>query len=131
MTKDQKFRKAEKLCSKKLIEELFRSGKSFYSYPFRVVWLPVENLLQYDAQVSVSVQKRHFKKAVDRNLLKRRIREAYRKNKHELYFKLSEQKQQIVFMIIYGAKDILSYQEIEDKIIVILSRLKEEISRGE
>jgi ribonuclease P protein component len=131
MTKDQKFRKAERLCSKKLIEELFRSGKSFYSYPFRLVWLPVQNYLPYDAQVSISVQKRHFKKAVDRNLLKRRIREAYRKNKHELYFKLGEEKLQIVFMIIYGSRDILSYEEIEDKIIVILSRLKEEISRGE
>ena len=130
MTNDQKFRKSERLCSKKLIEELFRSGKSFYSYPFRLVWTPVNKPMQNIAQVAITAQKRHFKKAVDRNLIKRRIREAYRKNKHELYLKLKESDLQIAFMLIYTASDIYTYKEIEDKIIVVLSRLKEEISRG-
>ena len=131
MKNDQKFRKAERLCHKKLIEELFQSGRSFYSYPFRLVWMPVTSPIDYSAQMAISVQKRHFKKAVDRNLLKRRVREAYRKNKGELYIKLEELNIRIVFMMIYSTPEILDYNEIEGKIKVVLSRLKEEISRGE
>lgn len=92
--------------------------------------MPVDIPIDYSAQMAVSVQKRHFKKAVDRNLLKRRIREAYRKNKGELYLKLEELDIRIVFMIIYSTPEILDYNEIQDKIIVILGRLKEEISRA-
>ncbi len=131
MKNDQKFRKAERLCHKKLIEELFQSGRSFYSYPFRLVWMPVISPIDYSAQMAISVQKRHFKKAVDRNLLKRRVREAYRKNKGELYIKLEELNIRIVFMMIYSTPEILDYNEIEGKIKVVLSRLKEEISKGE
>ena len=129
MTPDQKFRKAERLCSKKLIEELFRSGRSFYSYPFRLVWVKVENPLPYYAQIAISVQKRIFKKAVDRNLLKRRIREGYRKNKFCLYNGLKQNKTHIVLMLIYSSSDILSASEIEERIIISLNRLKEELYR--
>ena len=81
------------------------------------------------AQMAISVQKRLFKKAVQRNLLKRRIREAYRKNKSELYLKLESSNTNIVFMLIYTGSSILSYQEIEKKIIVVLGRLKEELAK--
>jgi ribonuclease P protein component len=130
MKKDEKFRKVERLCSRKLIEELFSSGRSIYSYPFRLVWMPLESKLPFNSQLAFSVQKKHFKKAVTRNLLKRRLREAYRKNRNELYSFLEENDLNIVFMIIYTTKDILVYRDIEDKIIVILRRLKEELARG-
>lgn len=92
--------------------------------------MPVTNPLPYNAQMAVSVQKRQFKRAVQRNLLKRRIREAYRTNKNVLYEYLDQNNVRIVFMIIYTASDILEYKDIENKIIVILRRLKEELSRG-
>ncbi len=130
MITDQRFRKSERLCRKKYIEELFRTGKSFYSFPFRLVWIPVSEPLVHPAQITISVKKRLFRKAVQRNLLKRRIREAYRKNKTELYLKLEELNIQIVFILIYTASDIRSYLEIEEKIIIILSRLKEELARS-
>jgi len=82
------------------------------------------------AQIAISVQKRLFKKAVSRNLLKRRIREAYRKQKSDIYVFLKEIDMQIVFMLIYTASDILDYNEIEGKIIVMLQRLKDELARS-
>lgn len=128
MIKNQKFRKSERLCKKKFIDELFRTGNSFFSYPFRIVWLPVEEPGSQPAQVAISVQKRLFRKAVQRNLIKRRIKEAYRRNKAELYFELESEGHRVVFFLIYTASTILSYKEIEQKIIIALSRLKEEIA---
>lgn len=130
MIPDLRFRKSERLCRKKYIDELFASGKSFYSYPFRLVWMPISDKLPLPAQLGISVQKRMFKKAVHRNLIKRRIREAYRKNKSEIYIKLEEHDMRIVFMLIYTATSIMSSKEIEDKIIVILGRLREVLERS-
>ena len=128
MTTDNKFRKAERLCSKKLIEELFSSGRSFYAYPFRLVWIPLESKLPFNSQVAISVKKKQFKKAVHRNLLKRRIREAYRNNKQPLYVYLQERDIHIAFILIYTSSDILTSKEIGDKIIVILDRLRKELA---
>jgi len=100
-----------------------------HSFPFRLVWIPVSEPLPKPAQLAISVQKRLFKKAVQRNLLKRRIREAFRKNKSELYQYLESSKMNIVFMLIYTGSSILDYKEIEKKIIVVLGRLKEELSQ--
>lgn len=128
MKTDNKFRKAERLCSKKLIEELFSSGRSFYAYPFRLVWIPLESKLPFNSQLAISVKKKQFKKAVHRNLLKRRIREAYRNNKHSLYVYLQERDIHIAFILIYTSADILTSKEIGDKIIVILDRLRKELA---
>ena len=128
MITNQRFRKSERLCRKKFIEELFKSGKSLYSFPFRLVWVSVTEKISQPAQLAISVQKRLFKRAVQRNLIKRRIREAYRKNKSELYLKLESSNTNIVFMLIYTGSSILSYQEIEKKIIVVLGRLMEELA---
>ena len=92
--------------------------------------MPVSEPLKQPAQIAISVKKRVFRKAVHRNLLKRRIREAYRKNKSELYFQLDEYDLKIVFILIYTATKILSYREVEEKIIVILNRLKEELAKS-
>lgn len=128
MITNQRFRKSERLCKKKYIEELFQSGKSFYSFPFRIVWTLVDEQMAQPAQIAISVKKKLFRKAVHRNLLKRRIREAYRKNKAELYFMLEENNIQIIFILIYTASNISSYQEIEEKTKLTLRRLKEELA---
>ena len=100
------FKKSERLCSKKLIKELFNRGSSFYLYPFKVLVLENESPNK-SHQVLFSVPKRNFKKAVDRNLLKRRIREAYRLNKQ---FYLNSQPKLIAY--IYSPKEILDFQII-------------------
>ena len=79
------FPKEEHLCRKKLIDELFgKQGSSFGAYPLRIVWLPGPGPTAAPPQVLISVSKRSFKRAFDRNRLKRLIREAYRLNKYRL-----------------------------------------------
>ncbi|WP_019948383.1 ribonuclease P protein component [Hymenobacter aerophilus] len=78
------FPKAEHLCRKKLIDELFKQGASFGVYPLRLVWLAAPEPSLAPPQVLVSVSKRNFKRAVDRNYLKRLMREAWRLNKYRL-----------------------------------------------
>lgn len=117
--------KEERLRNKKIIDELFKKGSSYFLYPFKLVYLPLEDsLIQTDyPQVLFTISRKNFKKAVDRNLIKRRIKEAYRLNKP---FILEENKSQNphYMAIIYVAKEILPFNEIEQKLILILKRLK-------
>ncbi|WP_207533950.1 ribonuclease P protein component [Desertivirga arenae] len=119
-----KFRKEERLCSKKLLDELFHNGSSFLVYPFRVVHLPLSSSGNPPSQIVIGVGKRKFKHAVDRNLLKRRIREAYRLNKEELLYNfLRENNLQLIFSIHFVGKEIADYTFIEKKLKVALSQL--------
>lgn len=81
------FQKEERLYSKKLLDELFKNGSSFLLYPYRVTWLRSPNPNQlFPAQVVVAVPKKRFKRSVDRNLIRRRIKEAYRLNKEQHFY---------------------------------------------
>src|SRR5471030_2413656 len=82
------FKKEERLCNKKLIDELFHNGSSFLCYPFKASWLIIDEPRQIPAQILFSVSKKRFKRAVDRNLVKRRMREAYRLNKQQQLYDL-------------------------------------------
>jgi ribonuclease P protein component len=114
------FPKSERLYKKKAIQELFDKGSSFYMYPFRVLVQPSPD--QAGAhQVMFSVSKRNFKRAVDRNLLKRRMREAYRLNKAAIP---GTSKLQMAY--IYTAKEILALDEIQEKIRLSFKKLKAE-----
>ncbi len=121
---DEKIRhslkKSEILRKKKLIQELFLSGSSFFLHPFKIFYHP---LVEGDNhQVLFSVSKKHFKQANKRNTIKRRCREAYRLNKsplkngqHNIYYSVA---------IVYISKLVLPYQDIEKGIIKALRRLK-------
>ena len=109
-----KFKKEERLCSKKLIDALFEKGVSSGVYPVKAVHLKTELELPYAAQVMFVVPKKSFKKAHDRNKLKRRMREAYRKQKPDFYLALGERKKLIAF--IYYSKKEEKYEQIEKAI---------------
>lgn len=122
------FKKEERLCNKKLIDGLFHNGSSFLCYPFRVSWLLVDEVMPYPAQVMVVVSKKRYKRAVDRNLVKRRIREAFRLNKQQhLYQQLDEAGKRIVFSINYVGKEILPYELIGKKMLKLLQQLNSEV----
>jgi ribonuclease P protein component len=119
----QTFGKDERLHKKILIKKLFTEGTSFYVHPFRVTTLHSGISYGSPVQVLISVPKQSFKNATDRNLLKRRIREAYRKNRHQLYEYMESSQNRILVCFTYTAKSILPYSIIQDKIIILLQRL--------
>ncbi|NDV67331.1 ribonuclease P protein component [Dysgonomonas sp. 25] len=119
------FPKNEKLCGEKRIERLFREGESFIAYPLRVVFC-IDKSQEEDLQkvsVLVSVPKRKFKRAVKRNLLKRRIREAYRLNKHRLTI-----GKQVDVAFTYVSDELFAYAEIEKAMQKALHLLTEKLS---
>ena len=115
----QVFKKEERLTNKKTFDKLFNSGNSITVQPFRLLWTENPDI----TQLGIAVPKKSFAKAVQRNKLKRRIREAYRKNKHLLYAFLEKKNLTIALMVIYTEKRELSYKEIEQKMVVSLQKL--------
>ncbi len=119
------FRKEERLCSKVFIDELVAKGKSFNSFPYRVSWIiATEN--KVPVKIVISVPKRIFKRAVDRNRLKRLTREGYRKNKEVLYKELKDKKVNIMF--VYTAKTLMEGKELEEKLVSALMMLVKRIN---
>ncbi|KAA3440791.1 ribonuclease P protein component [Rufibacter hautae] len=117
-----RFPKEERLRSKKLIEQLFREGSSFNSYPLRFVALQVPGSAELPVQVLVSVSKRSFKKAVDRNRIKRQMREAYRLHKHTLS-KANPEGGTWCIGILYIGKEKSPFNVISKKLNLGLERL--------
>ena len=121
------FKKGEKLCGVKTISDLFSGGKPINLPPLRVIYrvMPEDPSLE-PVRVLISVPKRYFRKAVDRNLIKRRIREAYRKNKLPLVSSLPGSGKRIDMAIIWNDTVIQPYDLTEKcvkEMIVKLSRL--------
>ncbi len=108
------FKKEERLTSKKIIDSLFTEGDSFLSYPVKVVFIETKLPSKFPVQAAFSVGKRNFKRAVHRNLIKRKMRESYRLNKQTLYNSLSG-KQVAVFFIFVG-KEIPDSQQVNSSI---------------
>jgi ribonuclease P protein component len=117
------FKKSERLCSKKIIASLIDEGDTFFLPLFKVIYLKKSEQLPFPAQVAFSVSKKGFRNAVTRNLLKRRMREAYRKNKYLLYNQLRDAGRCIAFIIVYRQNSVSGYAEIEKAMIDTIQRL--------
>jgi len=124
------FPKKDKLCSHTVIEQLFVKGASFVCFPFRVIYLPIALPEDVPVQVMFSVSKKRFKRAVHRNLLKRRCREAYRLSRGEFMTFENPHGQQIAFALVYISGEQLSYANICKGMKKALKKLSEKISHN-
>ena len=120
------FKKSERLCSRLLMDRLFQGdNKSVSAYPLRAVFLPVSADEQKGVSVLISVPKKRFHDAVDRNRVKRQIREAYRKQKHALIEKIGEREQGLLIAFIYVSAQIESTAYIEKRLARLLDKIDE------
>jgi ribonuclease P protein component len=114
MTPSRTFTKAERLRSRTIISEIFaREGVSqAYQYPLSVSWRPIDMPDPYPVQVLFSVPKRNWKRAHDRNRIRRQLREAWRQQKNLLYDSLFSQRLQYAVVMVYTAKEIVSFHDL-------------------
>jgi ribonuclease P protein component len=117
--------KKEKLKSQKLIEILFSEGKSVSVYPLRMVFLKTTDSESASIKCGVSVSKRNFKKAVDRNHIKRLLRESYRLNKIKYFNNISSS---YAFMILYISKDGIDFDSLDKKMNLLLDKFSKLIA---
>lgn len=123
------FKKNERLKSRSTILSLFTLNKNIRLYPFKLVWLIEPADKTFTPKIGVSVGKRSFKRAVDRNFIKRRMREVFRLNKHLLYEGLQEQNIQLACMFIYTGKDIMSYDAMNKRMEQLLIKSNVQIQQ--
>ena len=125
---DNGFKKAERLNSKKDIECLFKGGNKLFSYPYKIQWFEFHEAKdKAKVQIMISVSKRGFKKAVDRNQIKRYIREAYRTQKSLLWDSMKNREGVLKFAIIYIEKEIKDFHFHESAMEKMLQKLSKEI----
>jgi ribonuclease P protein component len=125
--------KQERLKSRKRIEQLFREGRSFSVFPYRVLYSIVPGAdggLDAPLQAGVSVSSRNFRKAVHRNRIKRLTREAYRLQKPALQQKLMETGQQLMLFLIYTGREMPDFLLAKEKVQVILKNLIQRIDEN-
>jgi len=114
--------KTERLKSRKAIEQLFREGKSFSNFPFRILWMYNSSMPVF-LQAGFAVSSKHFKKAVDRNRIKRLMRETYRLQKNELAANLEQKQKRMSVFFIYLGNELPEYHSLLDRTAAALKRL--------
>lgn len=118
------FKKSERLCSRILMDCLFQGdNRTATAYPLRAVFLPVEEEQQKGVSILISVPKKRFHDAVDRNRVKRQIREAYRKNKHALAEQVAQSGKGLLVALIYVSAEIETTEQIEKRMIRLLDKI--------
>ncbi len=122
------FKKSERLCSQILIDRLFQGeSRSVAAFPIRAVFLPVDTEVQPGVSILISVPKKRFHDAVDRNRVKRQIREAYRKHKHALVAQMAAQGRGLLVAFVYVSDKIESTSYIEKRMTRLLEKISTEL----
>ncbi len=121
------YNKHEKLKSRKLLQELFAKAQSFPVFPLKVFYMPLEE--NAPLQVGVGVSSRNFRKAVDRNRIKRLLRECYRLHKLPLHDLVSGKKKPVAVFFLYIGKELPEYSLLEEKMELALQKLESQLAR--
>jgi ribonuclease P protein component len=127
---DNTLSKDERLHKQTLIDDLFgtKSRQSFVAYPLRLVYLYTDGFDGAQAQMLISVSKKHFKRAVKRNRIKRQVREAYRKNKDVILDVLANhQNQGLAMGFLWLSDNLYTSKEVEKKVVSLLHKVKTKI----
>jgi len=126
--------KNERLKSRKQIENLFDKGKSFVVTPFRVYFIMNTELQIHKGErglkFGTGVSAKNFKKAVDRNRIKRLTREAWRLQKNEIRDKVKETQRQLNVFFIYTGKELPDFTTVKDKVAIALKKLADKIDEN-
>ncbi len=123
MVKKFTLNKTERLKRRKIIEQLFGEGRAVAAFPIRVQYKMVDELLTVPLQAGFSVSSRNFKRAVDRNRIKRLMREAYRLQKAPLEQALQTKQRRLALFLIYTGKELPEYALIKEKTEAVLTKL--------
>ncbi len=123
------FRKDERLSSRKIISKIFEEGRNIVNVPFRLLWIEAELSSSSPAQVAFAVPAKKIRLAVDRNRIRRQMREVYRKNKSSLYSLLMAKEKQCAMMIVFTGAPRPSFEEIEKKLKLTLLRFEEDFKK--
>lgn len=122
----ESFGKEYKLCSKTQIDAIFENKRAVKAYPFLLYFQETTFKSSVPFQIVISAPKRSFKSAVDRNRIKRVMKEVLRKNKSDLELHLNKTNKNLALFLIYTAKELPEYSQLENKIVVLLNRLIEQ-----
>jgi ribonuclease P protein component len=121
------FSKSERLTHERIISRTFSEGRSVKKYPFILLFREEDLRVEHPCQVMMSVGKRRFKKAVDRNRIKRLMREAWRMNKSSFFDPITKQNKQMSIILLYVGNKMLTFEESESKIKELALRFEKEI----
>ena len=130
MVKKFTLNKNERLKRRKIIEQLFSEGRAVSAFPIRVQYKLVDELLAEPLQAGFSASSRTFKRAVDRNRIKRLMREAYRLQKAELEQALQTKQRRLALFLIYTGRELPEYALIKEKMDVVLKKLVQTITNS-
>ena len=122
--------KEERLKSRKIIEQLFKEGKLFTAFPFRIIWKYQTEQNGNSLQAGFTVSTKYFKKAVDRNRIRRLMKEGYRLQKYALQTTLENANLQLAIFIIYVGKEIPEYGLVVEKMAFVINRLQKIVNEN-
>lgn len=130
MVKKFTLKKAERLKRRKIIEQLFSEGRAVTAFPIRVQYKLIEESETASLQAGFSASSRNFKRAVDRNRIKRLMREAYRLQKAPLEQALQTKKRQLALFLIYTGRELPPYALVQEKVGLVLKKLLQSIQEA-
>jgi len=118
----------EKLKSRKLLDQLFTQGRSFSVFPVKVFFMPLPEQADHAIKAGVGVSARSFRKAVDRNRIKRLLRECYRLNKLSLLATVAAKQKHVAVFFLYIGKELPDYNFLSEKMQIALTKLESSIA---